>query len=238
MLVGDGINTNEAAARILLSWVQHMKLPSGFRYFLIVVKGANHQVNLAIGSVVSGRVARLGAEYVLSLSNAACADKGSVMKSSAPHKQVCGAIVRVFKYLISDYYADYFANLQELVCSLTLCDDSDHRQECLKRWSDMASLYGESVFPDGLLECLNGGLDQWTHFSADASPGSLARLQSVQSRLCEVLRHRILVVDEHPTLSRMFTFQKHVECFLLLHLLGILPKLVKFRAAQPREKSK
>ena len=43
---------------------------------------------------------------------------------------------------------------------------------------------------------------------------------------------------EQPTLSRMFTFHPHVECFLLLHFLGILPVLLSTRGTNPRERNR
>jgi len=37
ILVGDGVNTNEAAAKILLAWIKSSKLLANIRYFLMVV---------------------------------------------------------------------------------------------------------------------------------------------------------------------------------------------------------
>ena len=59
ILVGDGVNTNEAAAKIILVWVKSSKLSAGIRYFLILVKCAKRQTNLAVGNAVSGRAALL-----------------------------------------------------------------------------------------------------------------------------------------------------------------------------------
>ena len=55
ILVGDGVATNEAAARIVLAELKRRPLEGGFRYVMLVVKCANHQANLAIGSAVGGR---------------------------------------------------------------------------------------------------------------------------------------------------------------------------------------
>ena len=59
-------------------------------------------------------------------------------------------------------------------------------------------------------------------------------LQDVQQSVLKILWDRILVVDEHPTLTRMFTFAPHVECLLLLHF---LPALLKLRGTEPQVKN-
>ena len=64
---------------------------------------------------------------------------------------------------------------------------------------------------------------------------ALDSIQSVRDSLWEVLRKRILVVDEQPILTRMFTFHSNVDCFLLLQFLGILPELFSTRGTQPRD---
>ena len=59
VLVGDGIQTNEAAAKRVLPWAtRDLK---AFDYFLVLVKCANHQVNLAIGGAIQGETARSAA---------------------------------------------------------------------------------------------------------------------------------------------------------------------------------
>ena len=67
---------------------------------------------------------------------------------------------------------------------------------------------------------------------------AVGELAAAQFRLLELLRRRLLVVDEHPTLSRMFTFRPHVDALLLMLFLGCFADLVKLRSANPRERSK
>ena len=55
--------------------------------------------------------------------------------------------------------------------------------------------------------------------------------------LLEVLRNRLLVVDEHPTLSRFFTFRKHIQALLLLSFLGISSDIFKLSTTKPLEKT-
>ena len=217
-LVGDGIRTNLAAAKILLAWVKAQPLPHRVRYFLLVVKCANHQANLAITSVVTGRVAIAGCRLE-SHSGKSLGDRPLTLPSKSAPSEVCGASVRLFKYLISDHYEVYLGNLHDIVSGkLRAVAASPEREQQCQRWKGMQRLYGTSVLPDGLLACLNGDITQWTHCStsAAAAPGSAAGapgagsaaaapddpLAAVKQNLFEILRQRILVVDEQPTLTR------------------------------------
>ena len=101
------------------------------------------------------------------------------------------------------------------------------------------TLYGESVLPRKLLHYLNAGLGQFVHVSAALAPEAAALApEEVRDGLLELLRQRILVVDENPTHSRMFTFAAHVDCFLLVMFLGIFPSIVKLRGTKPRERNR
>ena len=240
ILVGDGVPTNEAACKIVLAWTRTSPLPRGLRYFVISVKCASHQANLSVTAAVCGRAALAGAHNTAALGDAPLLNRHMANRSDSAARSVCGAIVRFFKYLVTDYYSEFLANLQEIVGQLSAGDISPERQRQRDRWVGMQSLYGDGVFPPGLLDALNGGVGEWVHC---LSPGLAAdanadRLLGVRSSLLEILRRRILVVDEHPTLTRMWTFQTHVDCFLLLHFLGCEGALVKFRGVQPRQRNR
>ena len=72
--------------------------------------------------------------------------------------------------------------------------------------------------------------------SAEASP-VYSSLEQAQDALLQLLLRRLLCVDEHPTVTRMFTFKPHVECLLLMDFLGIFDDVVKLRCVQPREQN-
>ena len=61
VLVGDAIGTNEAAAKRVFPWAARDL--AGFEYFIILVKCANHQVNLSIGDAVRGAPAKAAAGH-------------------------------------------------------------------------------------------------------------------------------------------------------------------------------
>ena len=175
ILVSDGLGTNEAAAKIVLSWILANPLPNDLRYFVVLVKCANHQVNLAVSSVVCGRAALIGVQNCSIEEGNPLAQRPRRHDPGSCASNVCGATVRLYKVLISDYYADFLANLQEIVSRLRACSPSAGRHAARQRWEGLSKLYGPSVFPPGLLDVLNGGLGDWsTHLSAAEAPASAA----------------------------------------------------------------
>ena len=100
LLVGDGVATNEAAAKILKSWFQRDPLPDGLVYLLMNVKCANHQANLVVGSVVAGRAALVGTNVCSGFGSAPWHSRVDKHLSTSAANHVCGTIVRMFKYLV------------------------------------------------------------------------------------------------------------------------------------------
>ena len=86
IIVGDGIATNEAAAKQLWACVEQRGLGPGIRYFLILIKCGTHQVGLTAKNAVEGRAAAVA---------------GGTL-----HQVIAGVTVRLFKYIICDYYGN------------------------------------------------------------------------------------------------------------------------------------
>ena len=139
ILVGDGISTNAAAARILRAKYEAAPVAPRFEYFQLVVQCANHQCNLVIRSSVEGTSAK---EAALQLEAAARArgDRGAAAArapnfaqaraatstaKAEPHMQASGHIVRLYKYLMSDYFSEFRAGLVAHVDSLAFVLRSD-----------------------------------------------------------------------------------------------------------------
>ena len=178
-LVGDGASGNEAAAKILLSSVRRDRLQGGVIYFLAVVKCSSHQANLAVSSVVAGRAAKVGA----------CSSAPiDVDVRHHPGTLVCGAITRLMKYLVSDYEAEFAANLSELTAGLRVWRHSPVLGAERQRWEGMRELYGESVLPGAMLEILNSGLSQWAHAVEDPAALAPGRLDELRDNLLRILR--------------------------------------------------
>ena len=274
ILVGDGVNTNQAAAARLWHWIRTVPLPSPLRYFLVVVKCSNHQINLSLSSAVCGKSARLSLGCMGKFAHLSNAQREAECRQIGVINNVCGTIVRLFKYLVSDYYSQFCGNLHEVAGKLVVSEATAERQSNLRRWQDLQTLYGVGVIPDGLLQCLNGGLDDWSHCVAassassgvvgrahetssvsaagspavssaaqapagtEAIPAVFSCLSDVQDGLRQLLMRRLLCVDEHPTVTRMFTFKPHVEALLLMEFLGIVDGVLKLRGVQPQEQNR
>ena len=112
ILVGDGVATNHSAARLLWTWLRGEKVKVtagfGFEYFLVCVKCGSHQANLSIGCAVTGRAAVVGCQNSASVcSGRTFANRSAVVAkgSTSPHLRLCGTVVRLYKYLVNDYYS-------------------------------------------------------------------------------------------------------------------------------------
>ena len=106
ILVGDGVPTNGAAARVLLAWVRQCPLPARPRYFLLVVQCASHQANLVVKSTVIGNAGFVAAQHSKAFIDMPW-DQRLQRGATFPGSSVCGAFVRFFKYLVSDHYSDF-----------------------------------------------------------------------------------------------------------------------------------
>ena len=88
-MIGDGISTNMAAATQVLACLREKGLANNSRYFLILVKCGSHQVALSAKYGVVGSAASAAATA-----------------PTAP-ESVTATAVRLFKYLLSDYYEEF-----------------------------------------------------------------------------------------------------------------------------------
>ena len=113
VLVGDGIATNEAAAKRLWQCLQDHGLGPRIRYLLLLVVCGTHQAGLAAKSSVQGRAAAVA--------------RGEL------HATVIGVAVRLFKYLINDYFDEYVYSVNEWVLrdlEVLLPQDADAIGHC------------------------------------------------------------------------------------------------------------
>jgi hypothetical protein len=113
VLVGDGIATNEAAAKRLWQCLQDHGLGPRIRYLLLLVVCGTHQAGLAAKSSVQGRAAAVA--------------HGEL------HATVIGVSVRLFKYLINDYFDEFVYSVNEWVLRdlvVLLPQDADAEGHC------------------------------------------------------------------------------------------------------------
>ena len=116
ILLQDGINTNMAAAASLRVVIAK-KQPLGprVRYFLVAMTCAAHSANLVTCSVVQGEAAKIG----------------DVRKTDL-HSTVCSNTVRLFKYLLSDYWEEFVASTRDWVEETLLVRPWDKRDTVMR----------------------------------------------------------------------------------------------------------
>ena len=236
VLVGDGIYTNNKAARIVLAESQRVPAHPALCYLLILVVCANHQANLALASAVQGKIANTVFRSVVTM------QENAGEKPKGPHRQVCGVAVRMAKYLINDYYSEFLANVRDWGSRLRIVPPAAARPQEAGKVDKLYELYGERVLPKAVLAVLSNGCGVLEHcLTADTSaehdrdPDEYKR--GLIATLVEVVRDRILVVSEHPTYTRFFTFREHIEAFALLDFLGCHEDIIKLVSVSARVKN-
>ena len=98
-IIGDGIQTNAAAAKMLWA-ISGTGAFNAVRYFLLVGKCGTHQFALTAKNGVIGRAAGVAAE---------AAGEGT------EYEGVTSNAVRIFKYLVPEYYEDFKISIQAWV---------------------------------------------------------------------------------------------------------------------------
>ena len=165
LVTGDGVNTNEAAARrVLFYFVAQSPLKHRIRYRIVVWKCGSHKANLIVMVAICG-----------------CS-----MSKPIDGNALCGAAVRLFKYLIPAYCDDFGRKLQLLVLDRVtlvheaLVDAGSRRDACL------AALYGDSVVPAALCDLLNLDFQVMVHSCPQVlnSHTCEARCSPTCTRLC------------------------------------------------------
>ena len=218
ILLQDGINTNMAAAAALRKVVSDTPLGQRVRYFVVAMTCAAHTANLATGSVVQGVAAEIG----------------DVCKS-ALHLTIGGTAVRLYKYLLSDYWEEFVASTRGWVDRTLVVLSSDHRnaahEDYMRR---LQELYTPHVISDRCRRLFNGALKPLTHVVADGVVAQAERPAVVRDVVDFVVRD-LFTVDERPTLSRMFSYRDCLDHMLTMHLLGIPAACLRLQKIAPRK---
>ena len=193
ILVGDGIPTNLAAAKLWWACVAERPLGPRVRYFLLVVKCATHQAALSAKSGVVGSFASAAGGEL--------------------YKTIAGAAVRLFKYLVNDYYEEF--------CSAARAWTSTQLR-VVAHGDGLRALYTSHVIRDEMLYLWNRGLGHLSH-AVDSGGDPAEERPVLVSRFSQFVIGTLLKVDSHPTVTRFFTFRENIDRMLTMHLLGAPP---------------
>ena len=90
--------------------------------------------------------ALLAREHFRGTPRSSPSSRRSTQSPLAAPRNVCGTIVRLLKYLMSDYFADYFDNLQDIVKGLTIVQNSPTRSQNMQKWRKSSTFSVKSRF--------------------------------------------------------------------------------------------
>ena len=214
LLVGDGVSTNEAAAkRVLKHFREFRSARDGVRleYTLLVWRCASHQGNLVVHVAICGCVV------------------GEPVRNS----DLCGTCVRLYKYLMVSYIEEFAANLRlyllrsvELHVGTLDANIVSLRDQALR----LQELYGHGVLPDELLEVYNIGLQCPLHA---CSPTAL--VEAVRRRFYDTLYKLVLLIEERPVVTRFWTFTNCVWALCRMKILDLPSDILSVGTVKPQE---
>ena len=217
ILVGDGIATNEAAAKRLWACLQQQGLGPRTRYFLLLLICGTHQAGLAAKSAVAGRSASVA--------------RGKL------YRDVAGVTVRLFKYLINDYYDEFVFSVNEWVLrELEVLPPQAADAAAQAETARMQLLYTTHVLPDELLTLWNNGLRRMCHVLDAGQDPKTERPRVVALFVQWIVKH-LLHVDSRPILTRFFTFRNCTDRMFTMGLIGAPSHVFQVRSIKPRKEN-
>jgi hypothetical protein len=194
LLIGDGVNTNENAAKKVLHELVS-NIGRGLRYRLLVWKCSSHQANLLCAVAVCGK-----------------------LSADRQESSLCATLSRMFKYIFPSYMLELTWSLREYVHRhfkfVVEAEDSEETIAQQSRTARLLDLYGEEVLPKALLAVKNRHLSAMEHVTR---PGGISE-EEAKKEMGDVLCRLVLVAQERPVVTRFF-----VHAMLLLdvaHVLG------------------
>ena len=150
-LVGDGIFTNLAVARLLWLWVQAERVAPCYR--LLTFTCSTHAANLVVRSAIT--------------------HDGRGRHKDPDHQPLVANCVRFFKYLMPEYASDFVVRLRDYIDSKIRFISEPPRPEFDQHWDGLQELYGKSILPDSLRKVLNATPGVLEHWCPGRSRGSM-----------------------------------------------------------------
>ena len=214
MLVGDGVNTNENAAKRVLQHMLGEGAMDRMDYRLLVWKCSSHQANLCVAAAIAG-------EH---------------MTNALDKCELCATLSRLYKYLIPSYLDEFTGKLRDFVAqSFVMRNDMDSPETLAhqRRTEGLANLYGPQVLPPDLLNLLNRDLQQLEHVAPDSAGEG-----QVRQKLFDELRRLVLLVEEKPVVTRFFLFAPCCWALCRMKLLGLPADIFSVGKVSPSSDSK
>lgn len=224
-LVGDGVSTNQAAAKIIVNAAR--QILGSRMYLLLFVRCATHQAQLSAKNAAIGPAAAAGTL------NAAIGNKDML------NGNLCKIIVKLFKFVVPDYFEEFVVRIREWAFSLTVAGPAELEPDRVALDENFRILYGRRVLPVCVTKILNNGVSQMQHVRGELAlpPGDEDAREFLARQLADTLRDECLTVDEKPTLTRFFTFVGLVEKMLLLDYIGCVERVFAAKAVSTKSKN-
>ena len=224
LLIGDAIPTNDSASRVVWASVKGKPLGTRVRYFLLVTKCMTHQTALSAKSAVMGPAA----------------STASSGRDDDDVADVTGVASRLFKYLLNDYYEEFCTNARNwVITNLKVVEDAEADRTHLSRGQDvqkLRELYTEHVVPDEMLALWNVSASSLTHRLPPGARATDSR-SALEDRFTAFIVKRLLMPDEHPTLTRFFTFRGVIDKMLTMDIIGLPEGLLTLQKIKPKEEN-
>ena len=137
------------------------------------------------------------------------------------HEATCGVVARLFKFVLPDYWGEILHETKEWVRrKLVVLSWEQREPESESAVRRLQQLYTKHVISDSCCELLNGGLNPPTHICAPGVDPETVRAK-LATRVYEYIVKDLYVVDEKPTLTRMFTYRDCADHCLTLSWLNV-----------------
>ena len=134
--------------------------------------------------------------------------------------------MRLYQYALRDHYEDFVNSIRAWVYT----SPDALGAEVAERAGSLQSVYGKRVIPDAMLE----------HVAAVTSKPFASRSEEEQRAICDNWI-RVLVdllkPDDHPTLTRFFTFRCCIDRMLTMDIIGLPQAALKTTSSKPCEKN-
>jgi len=212
LITGDGINTNEAAMRIVLHWfIRQSSFKDVFDYKMACWKCGAHKASLVVKTALCGR--RYFEEVI---------DGDGIL----------GATTRLYKYLVPDYADQFAGRLRSWVVEQLAFEVGEVLPGIRRPDWNMRLLYGQEVLPDRLCDILNVDCRRLVHVCAQGESQ-----EGVRGQLIALLYELNLRCENHPVPTRFWVFGPCVRAMLRWMLLGIPETVLTTETIKPRQEN-
>ena len=211
LVTGDAVNTNDNAMRRMLGHFRSRSCDRSMEYFLVVWRCASHQINLVVAVAI-------------------CRE---ILPKPVEQSPICGACVRLYKYLVPDYCEESASNLRRHVADhMRVVSRAMVEQGAWERCEYLVALYGNGVVPVDLRAVLSGDV---TALECIAEEGAdYAALDAIVYRL---LYKYVLMLEEKPVVTLLWLFINCVYGLLRMQILGLPSTIFTLRTTSPKQEN-